>query len=114
MTVISSQRYLDAEIVGEKIDELSDVSEITVPVVRAYLKDLEDNDLYIMIDKHHRLAAARELGIKVIFEEVEDELSSDEDIENEDGEAIAHMWHMDSHWYYINHEDEDMIGVDVW
>lgn len=116
MTVISSQRYIDWAIVEEKIEELKDsnVNSITVPVINAYIQDLEGNDLYIMIDKHHTLQAARELGLTVEFEEVEDTASWYEDIENKNGEAICKTWYMDSNWYYVSHADEDMVDVDVW
>lgn len=117
MTVISSQRYLDDEIVEEKIAEFkaNGTTAITIPVVKSFLKDLDGNDLYIMIDMHHRFAAAKELGMQIDFELVEDEMSSHKDIEEENGEAIAETWYMDSSWYYINNDaDEDMNGVDVW
>lgn len=116
MTVISSQRYRNDEIVEKKIDSLVANGEtvVVVPVVRAYIKDLEGNELYIMVDKHHTLEAARELGLNVKFEEVEDDLAYYEDIEKHNGEAICEAHWMDSNWYYINCMNEDMIGVDVW
>lgn len=117
MTVISSQRYIDDEIVEEKIAEFkaNNTTTLTIPVVKSFLKDLDGNELYIMIDMHHRFAAAKELGMQIDFELVEDEMSSYKDIEEENGEAIAETWHMDSPWYYINNDaDEDMNGVEVW
>lgn len=116
MTVISSQRFRNDEIIEEKIENLmaSKENTITIPVVRAYTKDLEGNELFIMVDKHHTLEAARELGLDVEFEEIEDELAYYEDIEEQNGEAICEAHWMDSNWYYINNMDVNMIGVDVW
>lgn len=116
MTIISSQRFRDDEIIEMKIEELknSDTTEIIIPVINAYTKDLDGNDLYIMVDHHHTFDAANLLGIAVKFEEVEDEISYYKDIEDKNGEAICAAHYMDSNWYYIQHEDEDMNGVDVW
>ena len=116
MTIISSQRFLDDEIVERKIEELQNcnATSIIVPVINAYFTDLDGNDLFVITDKHHTLAAARELGLEVMFEEVEDEISCDSDIKNHNGEAILESWFMDSNWYYIHNDDEDLIGVDVW
>lgn len=116
MTVISSQRYRNEEIIENKVEELknNNVTSITIPVVNAYTKDLDENDLYIMIDNHHTFEAAKILGITIEFEEVEDEQSYYADIENKNGEAICAAHYMDSNWYYIQHEDDDMYGVEVW
>lgn len=114
MTVISSQRYRDEDIINEKLDMIENAEYVEIPVVNAYLQDDKSNDLYIIVDKHHTLDAARELGKEVRFVEVEDELSYYEDIENHNGEAICEAHWMDSNWYYIAHEDEDMIGREVW
>ncbi len=116
MTVISSQRFRSDEIVEEKIENLisSEETTVVVPVVRAYTKDLEGNELYIMVDKHHTLEAARELELNVEFKEIEDDLAYYKDIEEQNGEAICEAHWMDSNWYYINCMNEDMIGVDVW
>lgn len=110
-TVMSSQRFLDEEIVEEKIEYLkaNDIKKITCPVTKAYLKDLDGNDLYILTNMHHTLAAARELGIEVDFEEVENDFT-----ESTNGEDICAEYYMGDHWYYINHEDPNMIDVDVW
>lgn len=110
-TVISSQRFLDDEIVEEKKEylEKNNITEITCPVTKAYTQDLDGNDLYILTNMHHTLAAARELGIKVRFEEVENDFT-----ESTDGEEICREYYMGDHWYYINNADPDMIGVDVW
>lgn len=114
MTVISSQRFRDEDIINEKLNEIESAEYVEIPVISAYLQDDEGNDLYIMVDKHHTLSAARELGKKVRFVEVEYEISYYKDIEEHNGEAICEAHWMDSNWYYIEHEDEEMIGREVW
>lgn len=60
MKVISSQRFLDYDIVDEKLAEMESagVESITLPIINAGMTDLEGNDLYILIDGHHRKEAA--------------------------------------------------------
>ena len=103
MKVISSQRFLDFQIVEDKIAFLEDsyATEVVIPIMNAYFKALEGNDLYILVDGHHRLAAATELGINVEFEEIENETGLE-------GEEFLNFEFMDSNWYYIE------SGVDVW
>lgn len=109
--VMSSQRFLDDEIVEEKKDEIicEGIQEITCPVTKAHLQDLEGNELYILTDKHHTLAAARELNIPVKFEEVENDFT-----ESTNGEEICAEYFMGDSWFYINHPNSDMIDRDVW
>lgn len=96
MKVISSQSYLDDEIVSEKMDALAEngVKRIVVPVINAKMKDYDGNDLYIMTDKHHTLKAAKELGIEIEFEETEG-------YEGMSGEDILKAEYIDSDWYYV-------------
>lgn len=63
-TIISSQRHIDWDIVAEKRNSLAGMTEIELP---AYDVHSEDDDIAILADGHHRLVAAKELGIKVIF-----------------------------------------------
>lgn len=116
MTIISSQRFRNSEIVEAKKEMLidSNAKSIEVPIIRAYYQDLDENDLYIMIDHHHTLTAAQELGIEINFVEVEDEVSYCKDIEEQNGENILEANYEGEAWYYITNDDEDMIGIDVW
>ncbi len=110
-TVMSSQRFLDDEIVEEKKEQLlaDGVKSVTCPITKAYLQDLDGNELFILTDKHHTLAAARELNIPVKFEEVENDFT-----ESTNGEEICAEYYMGDNWYYVNHSNGPMIGVDVW
>ena len=118
MTIVSSQKYRNWDIIEDKIEELqaSGADSVTIPVVNAYTKDEDGDDLYIIIDNHHLMVAAHTLGIDIEFEEVVDEMSGTEEIRNHDGEAIMENWYQDSPYYYIDFDEDsdDMIGRDVW
>lgn len=114
MTVISSQKFRSEDIIEEKIEQLKGSDKLVVPVVNAHTQDLDGNELYIMIDNHHSLSAAIELGIAIEFEEVADETAYYKDIEEENGEAICEAHYMDSNWYYIDIEEENGYGEEVW
>lgn len=103
MKVISSQRFLDYDIVDEKLAEMESVGveSIILPIINAGMADLEGNDLYILIDGHHRKEAAEELEITVNYEEVEND-------SNLTGEDLLNSWYMDDNWYYVEN------GVLVW
>lgn len=109
--VMSSQRFLGDEIVEEKKDEIiaKGIQEVTCPITKACVQDLAGNDMFILTDKHHTLAAARELNIPVKFEEVENDFT-----ESTDGEEICAEYFMGDSWFYVNHSDKTMIGKDVW
>jgi len=116
MTIISSQRFRDDEIVEQKAEELkkNGTTNVIAPVVRAFMQDDDGNELYILVDKHHTISAAIALGIDVEFEEVEDDLSYYKDIEEQNGDAICEAHWMDSNWYYIDLDEENAQGNDVW
>ena len=97
MTVISSQREIIEEHLESKIEELQNADEVIIPVV--FAGQYEEDRLYIMIDGHHRIEAAKELGIKVKFEEVERNAmgySADWTLE----EMLENLY-MDSDWYNV-------------
>lgn len=94
MKIISSQRYIDYDIVEEKMDEIKGLEYITLPILDAEMKDLDGNDLYILTDGHHRKEAAEELGIEVRYEEIANE-------HYVTGEDLLNDCYCDSDWYYI-------------
>ena len=96
MKVISSQRYLDEGKVQEKIKELRGQESITLTTWETGIEDL-----YVLGDGHHTLAAAKELGIEIHFEEGEHP-------EGLTGEELLEQAWIDSDWYYID------TGKDVW
>lgn len=115
MTVISSQSYRDHDIVDIKKEQLkaANAEFVVVPVVSAHGKDYDGNDLFIVVDHHHLMTAAQELGIDIRYEEVDDELSYYQDIEDDNMDGILEAHKMDGVYYYIDAECEDLIGSDV-
>lgn len=89
MKVISSQRYYNNKIVLEKMAELENATSINLPVVPVGF-----DDLYVLVDGHHRMIAAQELGIEITFvETVQAEGLTGEDL-------LEQNW-IDSDWYYV-------------
>lgn len=110
MTIISSQKFRDEDIINNKMDILiADGAEyVTIPVVNCFM-----DDMYIVVDGHHTMTAAHRLGLEIRFEETTDELSYYADIENEDTDAILEAHKMDSPYYEIDEDCENLIGCDV-
>lgn len=104
MKVISSQRYLDEQMVADKLDGLaqSGAAYIECPIIDAEMTDLNGEDVYVMIDNHHTLAAARELGLEIRFETVANPYG---DLHGDD---LLEQCYMDSDWYYVE------TGTLVW
>lgn len=94
--IISSQRFTDSQTVDEKITQLSGVKEL---VLQAF--EVGEDDLAILADGHHRLEAAKRLGISVKFEIT----THPEGLTGQD--LIEDMW-MDSDYYDVR------TGENVW
>ena len=92
MTIISSQHYINWEIVEKKMEQLKGKSNITITCT--YVGELGGEEYAIQIDGHHTLAAARELGIGVEFNVHDD----DEGLE---GEALLDARYMDGDYYRV-------------
>ena len=97
MKVISSQHYINYDVVDRKIEELRNSKKVVLPIIDAGLKDEEGNDLFILVDGHHRKEAAEELGIPVEYEEVKNEYSCT-------GERLLEACWNDSDWYYVDND----------
>ena len=89
MKIISSQRYFNNDIVLAKMAELKDETSVTLPVV-----EVGFDDLFVLVDGHHRLIAAQELGIEVKFEITRHS-------EGLTGESLLEQTWIDSDWYDI-------------
>lgn len=107
MKIISSQHYLNWETVEAKIEEIkaNNITEIDVPVIPCEV----DGEMYgIVIDAHHRMAAAKELGIKVDFVETEN-------IYGCTGESLLEVTYWDGDYYYVESSDPAIEQFDlVW
>lgn len=97
MVIISSQRYVDQEVVEEKMRQLQGASRVELPVV--YAGKYGDDDVYVLVDGHHTLAAARALGVEVTYAEkprAECNCHPDWTLE----QMLDYLW-MDSDWYDV-------------
>lgn len=107
MKVISSQHYLNPEIVDQKKAELAGESSITLTCYTVG-SEIEDGDLMILCDGHHTLAAARELGIDINFDERDQP-------EGLTGEKLLEVQWIDGDWYYVESSDPSNYQFDlVW
>ncbi len=86
--IISSQRYVDFDIVDQKISELDGMTEITL------ITWAVDDAMEILSDGHHTFEAANELGITVNFEKT----THPEGLSGND--LLEAAW-MDSDWYDV-------------
>lgn len=95
MKVITSQSYINYDIVDEKKVALSGASEITLTVWTTGLQNEDGEDLCILADGHHTYEAAMELGIAVNFDEVDHP-------EGLTGDALLEQAWMDSDYHYLD------------
>ncbi len=92
MKYISSQRYLDPEIVETKKAELDGVSSVSIPC--SYVGIINGIEYAMVADKHHTLAAARELGLHINYDVKADS-------EQLEGDALLEARYIDSNYYDI-------------
>lgn len=92
MKYLSSQRYLDEATVESKKEEINGLVEIVIPC--SYVGIIDGTEYAIVVDKHHTMAAAKELGIKIVFDVKEDS-------ENLTGDALLEARFIDSPYYDI-------------
>ena len=108
MMIVSSQRFIDWDIVEQKMDELSasGVSEVTIPCWS--IGEVDGVEMAIQSDKHHTLAAARELGLAIRYE------FSDEP-EGLTGVAALDAHYNDGDWYNVETSDPASDSFDtIW
>jgi len=96
MTIISSQHYINWDIVEEKMAELNGVEFVTVPCEA--IGEIDGTEYAVVVDKHHTMAAAREMGIPVRFDigDPDDGLTGTDYLD-------AH--YMDGDWYAVETSD---------
>lgn len=92
MRIISSQHYLDWNIVEEKMNEIEGMESIEIPCCK--IGEIDGEEYAVQVDGHHTLAAARELGIPVEF-------TFDEDPDGLEGEEYLVNHYMDGDWYDV-------------
>lgn len=96
MKVISSQHYIDWDIVKQKMEEIAGFEFVEIPCYE--IGEVDGEEFAIQADGHHTLAAARELGIAARFV-----FSSDP--EGLTGETALNERWMDGDWYDVENSD---------
>lgn len=94
MKVITSQSYINEDIVKEKKAMLEGIESIELVVWTTGIQDFNGEDVFILADGHHTYTAAVELGIDVNFVE-------EEHPEGVTGEALLDIAWMDSDYCYL-------------
>lgn len=92
--IISSQRYVDMEIVGAKMQELKEQEALELAVWITGITNDDGQELFVLGDGHHRLCAAEMLELPVVFVQAEHP-------EHVTGEDLLEQAWIDSDWYYI-------------
>jgi len=92
MTVLSSQRYLNELTVEEKKLELSGADSVSIPC--SYVGIIDGEEYAIIADGHHTLSAAKELGIKAIY-------NIQDDPERLRGDELLEARYIDSAYYNV-------------
>lgn len=104
MKIISSQHYIDSDIVDTKKLALKDCECVEIPCW--YIGEIEGEETAIQADGHHTMAAARELGIDIKF-------SFSEDPEGLTGEKALDARYMDGDWYNVETSDPANYKFDL-
>lgn len=89
--IISSQKYLSYDIVDAKKKEIAGAA---VLVLKTWPVCIDGDNYEVLFNGHHRLEAARELGIPVEF-------VSEPHPEGLTGEDLLEQAWMDSDWYDV-------------
>lgn len=72
MTIISSQHYINPEIVAEKIEQLTAAGAKSIIVPCSYVGIIDGVEYAVQTDKHHTLSAAWELDLPVEYKITDD------------------------------------------
>lgn len=92
MTIISSQHFINWDIVETKMEEIKGMDKVVIPCT--YVGFIDGIEYAMQNDNHHTLAAARELGIEIEFNITNDS----EDLE---GEMFLEQRYNDGDWYNV-------------
>lgn len=106
MKIISSQHFIDWEIVESKMEEIKDMDKVVIPC--SYVGFIDGVEYAMQNDGHHTLAAARELDIEVEFE-------TSADSEDLEGEELLENRYNDGDWYNVETSNPAYYEFDlVW
>lgn len=106
MMIVSSQHYIDDEIVESKKEQLiaSGATYVVIPCWE--IGEVNGEPMAIQMDGHHTLAAARELGLEIRYNIGE----ADDDLTGED--ALEAHW-MDGDYYNVETSDPAVEYFDL-
>lgn len=96
MTIISSQHFIDWEIVERKMEEIKGMDKVIIPC--SYVGFIEGIEYSMQNNGHHTLAAARELGIEIEF-------VTEPDCEDLEGQELLEQRYNDGDWYNVETSD---------
>jgi len=108
MKIISSQHYINTEIVDEKIAALTESATTEITLICWDAGEIDGEDMAVLSDGHHTYEAAKGLGITVQFEITRHP-------ECLMGEALLEAAYMDGDYYYVETSEptEDQFDL-VW
>ena len=92
MTIISSQHFVDWEIIEKKMEEIKGLDKVVIPC--SYVGYIDGIEYSMQNNGHHTLAAARELGIEVEF-------VTEPDSEGLEGQELLEQRYNDGDWYNV-------------
>lgn len=104
MKIISSQHYINYNIVDSKLEELADAEVLEIEAYDA--GEIDGEEYAVLFDKHHTLYAAKELGIKI-------EVVVVNHPEGLTGQKLLEEQWMDGDWYYVLDSDPEARRL-VW
>ena len=108
MTIISSQHYIDWEIVDKKVDELKNSGAHKIIVPCSYVGEIEGVEYAMQNDRHHTMQAAKMLNLEIEFD-------VSDDFEGLSGETLLEARYMDGDWYNVETSDlENDVFDTIW
>ena len=99
--ILSSQRYLDRDIVDKKKEYLEKKSPKCVEIPCSDVGEIDGVNYAIVVDKHHLMEAAKELDLTIRF-------VIDKDPEGLTGDKLLEARYIDSSYYDVE------TGIDEW
>lgn len=98
MMIISSQQFIDWDIVDEKMEQMEAEGCEKIVVPCWYIGEIDGVEYAMQNDAHHTLQAAKQLGLEIEYEITDDP-------EGLTGEALMDARHMGDEWYNVETSD---------
>ena len=108
MKIISSQHFLETNIVNAKEVALKLSNATAVKIPCSFVGKIGGEEYAIVIDGHHTMAAAKRLGLEINFE-------TNADSEGLEGERLLEARYLDGDYYHVESSDAENYEFDlVW